>query len=150
MKHTFFIAIANLFFSTTVVAQIAKPIPCSDTEIMKRHLDENPQALTEREVSEQFIQNYIQQIHQEQRENRSHDSTAQYIIPVVLHVFHNGDDGYIELEDAQSGLDVLNADMQGLNIDWDDVDPAFEGVKAPLDVQFCLATIDPEATLQRE
>lgn len=144
MKQTLLITFLGLFFSTQLVAQVATPIPCSDTEIMKRQLVGNPNALHENENTEIFIRNFMQDLQLKRGDDRSHDSTAQYIIPVVLHVFHNGDDGMINLEQAQSGLDVLNSDMQGLNLDWDDVDPAFEGIKAPIDVQFCLASIDPD------
>jgi hypothetical protein len=121
----------------------AEPIPCSDAGIMNRHLNDDPNARIKQEANEAFIQEFIRKMYAEDGGNRAHDITAMYIIPVALHVFHNGDDGYIDLEEAQTGLDFLNADMQGLNIDWDDVDLAFEGVKAPLDVQFCLASIDP-------
>ncbi|MFT5823278.1 MAG: hypothetical protein ACI8ZM_004539 [Crocinitomix sp.] len=145
MRHLSFLALFVLLFSVNGIGQTStEPIPCSNDEILKRQLDGNPTALQEMTANELFIRNFIQNLKLEGSNNRSHDSTAQYIIPVVLHVFHNGEDGMISLEQAQSGLDVLNADMQGLNIDWDDVDPAFEEVKAPLDVQFCLASLDPD------
>ncbi|NOQ73781.1 MAG: T9SS type A sorting domain-containing protein [Crocinitomix sp.] len=145
MIQRYFLALLGLLFSINGIAQISKtPLPCSDDAIMKRQLEGNPNALQELAANELFIRNFIQNLKLEGANDRSHDSSAMYIIPVVLHVFHNGDDGMISLEQAQSGLDVLNADMQGLNADWADVDPAFEDVKAPLDVQFCLASIDPE------
>lgn len=143
MKYLYSITLANFLFATSGLAQTSiTPLPCSDTEITNRHLETNPDALLEKEANELFIRNFIHELNS--ADNRSHDSTAQYIIPVVLHVFHNGDDGYISLEQAQAGLDVLNADMQGLNADWEDVNPDFEDIKAPLDVQFCLASIDPD------
>jgi hypothetical protein len=146
MKRTYLLTLLGLILSSNLMAHPpqAEPIPCSNAEIMNRHLDDDPNAIAEQEANEAFIQEFIRKMYQEQGGDRAHDSTAMYIIPVVLHVFHNGEDGYIDLEEAQTGLDVLNADMQGLNIDWDDVDPEFEDVKAPLDVQFCLASIDPD------
>jgi len=61
-----------------------------------------------------------------------------------LHVFHNGDDGKIDYAQAQSGIDILNTDFNGLNSDWNTIDPEFDSIKATLDIQFCLATIDPD------
>lgn len=145
MKQYTILILIQTLLSFQLFAQMDPGImPCSDAEIKARHLVDDPNALLEIEANELFTQKFIQQLILDRTNNRSHDSTAQYVIPVVLHVFHNGEDGKITYEQAQSGMEILNTDFPGLNSDWDDVDPAFEDVKSALDIQFCLASIDPD------
>ena len=61
-----------------------------------------------------------------------------------MHVFHFGDDGKMDMEQALSGLEIMNQDFNGFNDGWNTIDPAFDGIKGTLDIEFCLATIDPE------
>jgi len=67
-----------------------------------------------------------------------------YTIPVVIHIFHDGDIGKISEEQAQSGLDIINRDFQGLNEDWNSVNPIFEDIKSSMSIKFVLASIDPD------
>ena len=144
MKYFTLLLLSSLF-STISIGQFNNATsPCAVEEILAYEIENYPNTLENRAEIEAFTKNFVKQLQLNRAKGKSHDSTAQFIIPVVLHVFHNGDDGFIDMEQAQSGLDVLNRDMQGLNADWGDVDPAFEGVKAKLDIQFCLASIDPD------
>ena len=137
--YLFFIGI----LSSSIFLYGQEESPCDHTTILNRHLLHNPDAFSEIEQNENFTQDFISAYYLN-AQDRSFDTSAHYIIPVVLHVFHNGDDGKISLEQAQSGLDVLNRDMQGLNPDWDEVSEIFEPIKSSLDIQFCLASIDPD------
>ncbi len=65
-------------------------------------------------------------------------------IPVVIHVFHVGDSGRISSEQAISGLEVINQDFNGQNPDFQEIIPRFDSIKAVMDIEFFLATIDPE------
>ena len=118
--------------------------PCSDAAILSRHLQQNPKAGFENEQNEIFTEEFIERLIQERSDDRGDEREAQYIIPVVLHVFHNGDDGKINMAQALSGIDILNTDFNGLNTDWNTIDPLFDSLKQTLDIQFCLATIDPD------
>ena len=71
--------------------------PCSDNEIIARHLEHNPNAILEMEENEIFIKSFVKQLRKEQSQNGSKKRSAQYTIPVVLHVFHNGDDAKIDI-----------------------------------------------------
>ncbi len=117
--------------------------PCSDSEIIKRISKTNTNALFEFEENEAFTQEFVKQLKKARDQNKGQDRDETYIIPVVLHVFHYGDDAKIDLAQAQSGIDILNTDFNGLNSDWNTIDSAFDGIKATLDIQFCLASIDP-------
>jgi len=116
---------------------------CSTDEIMHRHHKNNPRALLEAEQNETFTKAFVKKIVAERSNNNEQLKTQQYTIPVVLHVFHYGDDGKINLEQAQSGIELLNTDFNGLNSDWNTIDAEFDSIKATLDIQFCLASIDP-------
>jgi hypothetical protein len=123
-------------------AQNSLPVsPCSHDEIIKRNFINNPGILSEIEENEVFCKAFNEYRFSDLVQKQK--STPQYIIPVVLHVFHNGNDGKIDLAQAQSGIDILNNDFNGLNSDFNSIDPAFDSIKATLDIQFCLASIDP-------
>ncbi len=70
--------------------------------------------------------------------------TDQYIIPTVIHVFHDGATARISEAQAVSAIQVLNDDFNGLNDAWDEIDPLFDSIKATIDITFCLASIDPQ------
>lgn len=69
---------------------------------------------------------------------------AQFLVPVVVHVIHQG--GPENISDAQvlSQLDVLNADFRRLNADTVNTRPIFRPVAADMGIEFCLATRDPQ------
>lgn len=133
----------SLFTSVAIAQNNTLVSPCSSDEIMARHLKNNPKALLEIEANEDFTKAFVKQLAMERTKNNGQQSTAQYTIPVVLHVFHFGDEGKIDSAQAQSGIDILNADFNGLNDDWNTIDPEFDSIKATLDIQFCLASLDP-------
>ncbi len=112
---------------------------CSYEEVM---LKNNPNRL---EVEQNFFQNeqFIQDFIRDLRANKK-AIPSSYTIPIVLHVFHNGADGMIDEAQAHSSIDVLNADMKGLNDDFNMINPRFDSIKATIDVEFCFASIDPE------
>ncbi|MEM6642515.1 MAG: M43 family zinc metalloprotease [Bacteroidota bacterium] len=72
------------------------------------------------------------------------DTPSQYIIPTVVHVFHNGEEGKLDLDQVLSGLKTINEDFAGLNEDWEDVDPLFAELRGKLDLRLQLATLDPD------
>lgn len=112
-------------------------LPCSYEAIVERMSINNPNIEEELKENEKFIADFLK--HKDQR-----DPTSEYVIPVVMHVFHDGDDGMMGMEQALSGLEVLNNDFNGLNDGWETIDPAFDPIKGTLDITFCLATIDPD------
>ncbi len=116
----------------------AQDSPCSDEAIIARMSVSNPDIPTEMQENEVFIKNFIEENKDVEKDE------SMYTIPVVLHVFHIGEDGMIDMEQAQSGLDILNADMKGLNDGWNDIDPLFDPIKGTLDIEFCLSSIDPD------
>jgi len=113
--------------------------PCSTKSIIERHLKINLDIEDELKKSEELLQQNI--IDLKSSELKRMES---YTIPVVMHVFHFGDVGKMEMDQALSGLEILNQDFNGLNDGWDTIDSEFDSIKGTLDINFCLATIDPE------
>lgn len=98
------------------------------------------------EQFEQWMKNSINTL--KQRENSSISMRAVYTIPVVIHVIHNG--GAVgtlpNISDAQaiSQVAILNEDFRRLNADADNTPEDFLPVAADVELQFVLATVDPD------
>ena len=65
-------------------------------------------------------------------------------IPVVVHVVYKTDEENISDEQIQSQIDVLNKDYRATNPDRDDVPDPWTGLAADPNIQFALATKDPD------
>jgi len=89
------------------------------------------------EFTAEFIQNY----------DPTTMAGATFTIPIVFHIVHDGDGvGSSEnLSDAQvlAQLQQLNDDFRALNTDVGNVPAEFSGLVADMDIEFCLATVDP-------
>ena len=68
---------------------------------------------------------------------------AVVTIPVVFHVVYGTTAENISDAQIQSQLAILNADFRKLNADASLIPAAFSGVASDVEIQFCLATVDP-------
>lgn len=66
-----------------------------------------------------------------------------YYIPVVFHILHNGGIENISDEQILNALSILNRDYRLLNTDAANVNAAFTGLPADVEIEFRLATIAP-------
>jgi len=66
-----------------------------------------------------------------------------YTIPVVVHVVHKNGAENISAAQIQSQLDVLNLDYRKMNVDAPMVPGIFAGLAADAEIEFCLASVDP-------
>lgn len=73
----------------------------------------------------------------------SDNCETHYVIPVVFHVFNSSGASYITQAQIQSALDKANEDFNGLNGDFNTVDPAFQGIRGTVNITFVLAGLDP-------
>ncbi|MFT5617725.1 MAG: PKD repeat protein [Arenicella sp.] len=69
-------------------------------------------------------------------------------IPVVVHVVHNGESigvgANISAEQVYSQIEVLNEDFRKLNADFSKVRTEFQAVAGDAEIEFVLATHDPD------
>jgi PKD repeat protein len=66
-----------------------------------------------------------------------------FTIPVVFHIIHNGGASNISRSQIQDAMNILNRDFRKKNLDAADVHPDFQGMPSDVEIQFVLATKDP-------
>lgn len=92
-----------------------------------------------RELIESFTQEQLMQSSSGQR-----GGSNVITIPVVFHVVHRNAQENISEAQILSQIDVLNEDFRKLNPNFASSTPAvFQGVSADYEIEFCLATRDP-------
>ena len=69
--------------------------------------------------------------------------TSTIVIPVVIHVIYNDNAQNISTEQILSQIQVLNEDYNRLNADSINTPTAFSNIAGKANIQFKLATIDP-------
>jgi hypothetical protein len=65
-------------------------------------------------------------------------------IPVAVHVVYNTTAENVPNSTIMNIIDQMNDDYQALNADYDDVRPEFADARGDAQIEFCLATVDPE------
>ena len=77
-------------------------------------------------------------------ENQPESSSSTILtIPVVVHVVYYNSNENISTAQVQSQIDILNEDFRRLNTDASNTPSAFQSVAADCEIEFCLATTDP-------
>ena len=81
------------------------------------------------------------------KEMRTQGTQATYVIPIVVHIIHNGEPvgtgTNLSEAQVQSQINVLNKDYQRINADAANTPAEFLPVAGSVDVQFVLAKQDP-------
>jgi PKD repeat protein len=129
--------IRNTFIAVLASAgMLNAQLPCGSTEYNERMKRSNPVEVQQAE--DQLKQERLDMFANQGRAN------ATYIIPVVFHIIH--DYGIENISDAQvlDQVAILNRDYAKLNADTASIIPQFQGIASAIDVEFRLATIDPE------
>lgn len=131
-----------LLLLITTLSAAQAPLHCGADEMRIATLKANPkiaEAVIRRDsLLEAFTKNYVEQFYQ----NRT--PAATYIIPVVFHVIH--DYGTENISDAQlrDGISVINKTFRKQAADTASIVAAFKPLHADCDIEFRLATIDPD------
>lgn len=132
-----FLSIIAIAISGVTIAQ--NPLHCGADEMRIQTLKQNPEiakAVIRKDVQlESFTQNFVQSLNK--------TSTATYVIPVVFHVIHNY--GVENISDAQikDGLDIVNKTFNKTHPNTATIHSAFQGIHADCDIEFKLASKDP-------
>ncbi|WP_421946958.1 fibronectin type III domain-containing protein [Phaeodactylibacter xiamenensis] len=133
MKKRLLPLFALLFFSLGVQAQRN----CGATEYMELQQQTYPKFEENRQQIEKHTNRMLAQ-----PGLRSVNGTIT--IPVVVHVVYNNQSENISMAQIQSQIDVLNEDFRRLNPDASDTPGDFQPVAADSEIEFCLATVDPQ------
>ncbi len=117
------------------------PLHCGADEMRIGTLKARPdvaEAVIQRDRElEQFTELFI-------AEAEGRGGGGPYFIPVVFHVIHRFGDGNISREQILDGLSILNNTFRKQAADTADIITAFKPIHADCDIEFRLATKDPE------
>lgn len=120
---------------------LAKDTKCATMNILEKRMQQDPSLRQRMEEFEIQTQKWISTNHDYKR-------TAQIItIPVVVHVIWNDPIQNVSDEQIQSQLDVLNQDFRFLNADTLNSTHPFRDRAVDAQIEFCLATRDPNGEL---
>ncbi len=137
-------------FILSVLLSLSLAIPCVSQETLQKRncgIEAYVQALKQQNPGFEQLQRQAEQTvqHALQIQNK-----GQYLkqanavtIPVVFHVVYSNSSQDISNEQLISQLDILNADFRRTNKDATNTPSYFKPFAADTEIQFCLATTDP-------
>lgn len=135
MKSTRPLLALLLAFLSTLAAQ-APMRDCAAAVNEQILLSTDPAYAARRAAIESFTQQYI-------ANNPGHEDGTIITIPVVCHVVWNTAAENVSDAQVNSQIAVLNEDFRRMNADAVNTLAQFQGVAADSEIQFCLATRDP-------
>ena len=116
-------------------------IPCYTNENLDELIKKDPSLIQKRKDFDAFMVKIAED--HEAGVNVEAGRSAPKIIPVVVHVIHEGGTENISKEQINDQLRILNEDLRRLNADTVNTPLAFSGVAADCNIEFKLAKKDP-------
>lgn len=136
MKRKLFITGALALFNVALFAQQPAHRTCNTVSYNLKQEMENPAVKQNRQSLEEFTNDFI-------AAHGNNKSAAVIRIPVVVHVIYNNTTQNISEAQVQSQITVLNNDFNRLNADAGNTPSVWQGIAADTDIEFCLASKDP-------
>lgn len=134
-KHLTLLVLSVFFFTNGLFAQSHQ---CATHIKMQEQLELNPELAKTRTQINEFTERWIS----ENEDNLS--NRAVEIVPVVVHVVYSSANQNLSNTQIQSQIDVLNEDYRRLNSDVSGVPSVWTSRVADCEIQFELATCDPD------
>ena len=105
---------------------------------MNKHIEDNPNLKNDFRLAEKTAKQWAEEL------NKTKTSNV-VSIPTVFHVIHNTTLPEQNVPDSVllSQLEVLNDDYRRTNADKVNTRPVFDSIAADVEIEFCLATLDP-------
>jgi len=119
------------------IAMAQNPFNCSSHIMYQRQLDNNPVFRKNQQQLEEETKNFIE------NKSAARPAAAPYILPVVFHVIYTTAAGNISDAQIIDQVAILNKEFPRLQSDTVLTPAAFKAAAAGLNVEFRLATIDP-------
>lgn len=129
-------ASAILILGSNAALQAQQPARCG-TDILLQEEMSTPEG-------RQRIDNFNSQIRNWVQHNSGRTATATYVIPTVVHVIQESATDYPSDACILNQIDVLNEDFSASNPDTALVPSEFKPIIGNTDVEFCLASVDPQ------
>ncbi len=128
------LTIAAMLMLATI-GQLAAQRACASHDVLQEQLLNNPEFLQRLEEIEQHTHDHINAGGVQER--------ILVTIPVVFNIVYNTTAENISDAQIQSQLTILNDDFRKLNADVANTPSLFAGLTADCEINFCLATRDP-------
>ncbi len=155
MKKVYLSLISGFILNTTIFAQ--SEFRCGHTEVMNELYQQHPEIRGRMEKSDTQLETFDKQAYQEGYKNGyplpafKDGATGQnsgvngtvYVIPVVFHILHLNGIEKIDEAQVKDQMRILNLDYRKKNADTSTVIPVFKPIIGDAEVEFRLATIDP-------
>jgi PKD repeat protein len=135
---------AALMFSAFV--SFAQHNACGTDEIYKAKAEENPEVAAQRAAFNAAVKESMKSYNPEAYRVKGFgkNTAPKYIIPVVVHVFHQNGSENISDAQIQSEIAQLNKSFRKLNSDTNRVRSFFKDIAADAQIEFRLAKKDPQ------
>ena len=128
---------AVVLFSFPVSAQQINP--CGTNEMLEIEIEKHPEIKDLRNNFEKNLENYLAN----KQYAKQGGNAQKRIIPVIFHVIHEGGAENISKAQILDQLRILNEDLNRKNPDTVNTPAPFAAVAANCNIEFRLATIDP-------
>lgn len=129
-----------LFVAISSYAQSASFVPetrtCGTMDHFHRQAEEHPSLLHHKDAMNQEIADWLE------ANPNFNETRATYTMPIVFHVVYNTAVQNVSDELIMSQLEQINDDFQAMNDDINTVPAEFP--VGNVDIEFCLATVDPD------
>ena len=133
MKH--YLLFIGLLTSALIYAQDFKT--CGTDEMMKQAYEADPELLEKTKLIWQQVDSFVK--------NKSLKNEDEiYVIPVVVHIIHNGGSNNISDAQVHDAIHIINEDFKKLNSDTSQIVTAFTDIAANIGIEFKLAKLGPE------
>ncbi len=109
---------------------------CASMEYLQEQLQSDPGLAAARQQIENHTNQFL-------ANPTNSGSRAVITIPVVVHVVYNTTAQNVSTAQIQSQIDRLNLDFRKLNSDWTRTPSVWQSLVADYEIEFCLATRDP-------
>jgi len=133
MKKTIFSLLIVVLISTTLISQETQK--CGLTQLIKK-----------KQETDKFFFQKIEQTKNNSAElaNQRSTNSTLYIIPVVFHILHQGGNENISNDQVLDAMLHMNEDFRKKNADTAAIVPEFKPIAADCEIEFRLATLDPD------
>jgi PKD repeat protein len=128
----------TILFGNAFAQNNHPPKKCYAVESMQQDFQKHPELVLKYQEEQKKIENFVSQNQNPQR------SGTKRIIPVVFHVIHEGGIENISKAQIEDQLVRLNKDFSLNNTDFSQVPACHAAVAADCEVEFRLATKDPQ------
>lgn len=114
---------------------------CGTMDNLMLEIEANPQRENQLRELDKWTEEWI-----ESHQDYINNSKTVVTIPVVVHVLYNTTQQNISDAQINSQIAILNQDYRNTNSDGSNAPSVFQSLRADVEVEFCLATVDPNGS----